>query len=192
MTNSKAAPALVKALGVVVFTFGVSSTLAACGSNQSAASGNDTSLFPAAYSRETPKFKPGGATGSTVSVDLRPYMAAIIAQKNGDNLTGYMLCDIRTSKSDHCNTSLTTMANEARLVTSKGGGIDYIAIGSHDFESINGSSTKRIGVIRNWTGPDSEGDVLRCFSLPNTICKSPAEKALGPPRPATGCGTVRA
>jgi len=126
------------------------------------------------------KFRRGGPTGTTVNVDLRPYLAALLAVDNP--FSGQMLCE--TTNEDHCLTSVKDTAGEARIVYSLPNHIvDYIGIGSHDFQAINGSSTKRIGVIRNHEAEGS-GDQLRCFTVQpkaSDICKSPAAKALGPP-----------
>lgn len=178
MPSRKTAPAHI-ALGVEALFLGAALSLAACNSTHTTT--NDTSLFPAAYQRQTPTFRPGGPTGSTVSVDLRPYLASVIAQNAN---TGNMLCEAYP-KGDHCVTSLSDTAGEVRIFYSPLTNhiVDYIAIGSHDFPSVDGSSTKRIGVVRNHEGGGS-GDQLRCFTVTATStdhCQSPATKALGPP-----------
>lgn len=176
MTYRKSALTQLPALGAAVLTLGATLSMTACNSGQPA---QQTSGFVplTQHSRTAPRVRRGGTTGSTVSVDMRQYMAVTIAQKNGPNPTGYMLCDVRSTRSDHCNTSLTTNAGEARLVSSKGGAIDYIAITSFEHKNPpSGSSPYYIGVIRNWTGPAS-GNVLRCFSSPNKICGSPADSS---------------
>jgi hypothetical protein len=155
----------------------VLAALSVCACNTNVSSQAPSGLAPSVQHSQAPRhFRRGGPTGETISVDLRPYRAALLAIDNP--ISGMMLCE--SIHEDHCRTSMKDTAGEAREYQSKGGAVNYEAIGSHDYPSINGSSTKRIGDIRNFTGPDS-GNVLRCFSLPNHICMSPAEKALGPP-----------
>lgn len=173
MTNRKRPLAQLLALSVSAI---ISGAMTAC--NSSSSGQRDSGLNPSSSgSTANPATR---VRPATISIDLRPYMAAIIAQKTGQNATGQMLCDTRGSKADHCNTSLTTTAGEARLVSSKGGGIDYIAITSFVHkDQPSGSSPYYIGVIRNWTGPAS-GSILRCFSTPNAPCGSPADSSFMP------------
>lgn len=158
---------------------GITFSVAACNSDSNVR--RAAGLIPSnLHSEAAKKFHRGGPTGVTINVDLRPYLAALIAAPLNPPV-GKMLCeDIHP---DHCLTSMKDDAGEARIIGSSGSGVDYIAIGKHDFESINGSSTKRIGVIRNFTGPAS-GNVLRCFSVGGTepSCTfNPPDKSLGPP-----------
>lgn len=180
MTKGRSGPAQIAALTRPALTLGMALSITAC--NSAGELQHAPGIVPSAkHSSLVNSLGDSGATpATTISVDIRQYMAAIIAQKNGTQLSGEMLCDIRTSKSNDCNTSLTDTAGEARLYGSKGSGIDYVAITSWSHPSLNGdSSPQYIGVIRNWTGPAS-GNILRCFSTPHHICASPPDSSFMP------------
>lgn len=167
----------------VAFTIGVMLVFPGC--NSTGSTEPELGVMPnQAPSKVAHEFRHDGPTGTTISVDLRPYWAALIAQMNNGNLTGHMLCQASPSQ-DKCETTLSDTAGEVRQFYGPHSNVivNYIAIGSHDYKSIDGSSTKRIGTIRNHEGGTS-GDSLRCFTVmasSTNYCASPAAEALGPP-----------
>ncbi len=105
---------------------------------------------------------------SSVSVDMRNYMSASIANANG---TGEMLC--ASNNLSNCITSFYDGGpkGETKIVYSNGDGvIDYIGI-TTGTEDLGQGPEEYIGVIRNLTGT---GGQLRCFTYINTTCTAPA------------------
>ena len=120
---------------------------------------------------------------STVSVDVRQYMAATISNSSG---TGNMLCASNNKAtanfSASCITSYLNGSSNGEVKISYGlnNNINnYIAIGSGLYNPFGDGQIQYIGGVRNFTGYDTSTTTkgtLRCFTTarsPNINCTAP-------------------
>lgn len=107
-------------------------------------------------------------TPQTVSVDMRQYMAATIANAGGTG--GSMLCE--DSNSNICITSFYdgNQDGEVKIIYSPSSIVDYVGITYDKANPFGEGALNYIGVIRNLS---MAGGTLRCFSAPNTWCTAP-------------------
>ena len=122
-----------------------------------------------------PEGAPAQPSQHSVAVDLRQYMAAVLAVAKPPS--GTMLCG--HAAWTECLTSVKDSAGEAEIIyDSSNGVIDYVAISSYAHAPIYGNSSPQyIGVIRNRPGP---GNPTRCFSTPGAGCASPPNSSFMP------------